>query len=229
MKTSHDGSKPSKTHTIKAGELILSPHSRNGDHHEKQLTQITSKWAHPKNHEENTMPPQADDILLGQRGAQMSDVCNGSFSLGHVSEEINLNSSEKIPHQDSNANRNKDRVLKKSSAVQKVRNEPKDSPSKDVFLFWANKVSNSSKGSRTFPKLLQKSSVTAGNSSPALLPQEGLSLKEENQTEKPQRKTRRDLFSDTNVFSHIDTHVLHVSQQVGPAVPQQTHVLIFNF
>jgi len=44
--------------------------------------------------------------------------------------------------------------------VQKVRDEPKDSPSKDVFSFWANKVNNSSKGT-TFPKLLQKSFVTA--------------------------------------------------------------------
>lgn len=228
MKTIHDEAEPSKTHTIKARELILSPHSRNGNHHEKQPTQITSKWAHPKNHEENLMPSQADDILPGQRAAHMSDVCNGNFSLGQVSEEINLNSSEKIPHQDSNANRSKNRVSKKVSAVQKVRDEPKDSPSKDVFSFWANKVNNSSKGT-TFPKLLQKSFVTAGKSPPALLPPKRLSLEEENQTEKPQRKTRRDLFSDTEVFSHVDTHVLHVSQQVGPAVPQQTHVLIFNF
>ncbi|OXB75835.1 UNVERIFIED_CONTAM: hypothetical protein H355_009468 [Colinus virginianus] len=213
MKTSHDGAQPSKSHTIKARELILSPHSRNRDHREKQPTHITSRWAQPKNHKENTMPSHADDILPGQRGAQRSDVCNGNFTLGHVSEDTNLNSSEKLPHQDNNANRDKDGVLKKVSAVQKVRDECKDSPSKDVFLFWANKVNNSRKET-TFQKLLQKSSVTAGNSSPALLSQEKHNLAEENQTEKPQRKTRRDLFSDTKVFRHVDTHVLQVSQQL---------------
>ncbi|XP_065592050.1 kyphoscoliosis peptidase-like [Cyrtonyx montezumae] len=215
MKTSHDGAQPSKSHTIKARELILSPHSRNRDHHEKQPTHITSRWTHPKNHEENTMPSHADDILPGQRGAQRSDVCNGNFTLGHVSEDTNLISSEKHPHRDNNANRDKDGVLKKVSAVQKVRDERKESPSKGVFMFWANKVNNSRKET-TFQKLLQKSPVTAGNSSPALLSRERLSLEEENQTEKLQRKTRRDLFSDTEVFRRVDTHVLQVSQQLKP-------------
>lgn len=158
-------------------------------------------------------------MLPGWREAQMSDVCNGNFPLEHVSGEISCKTSEKLPHQVTNTNRNKEGVLEKVSTTQKVRDEPKDSPSKAVFTFWANKV-NSSK-TTAFQKLLQKSSVSAGSCSPAILPVEGVSsLQEEKQATNPQRKTRRDLFSDSNVFSHVDTHVLHVSQQVGPGVLQ---------
>lgn len=150
----------------------------------------------------------------------MSDVCNGNFPLGHVSEEIGCKTSEKLPHQITNVNRNKEGVLKKALTTEEVGDEPKDSAFKGVFTFWANKVNNSNERA-TFQKLLQKSSVTAGSCSPALLPKEGISsLEEKKQDKNPQRKTRRDLFSDSKVFSHIDTHVQHVSQQVSPGVLQ---------
>ncbi|KAM9027432.1 kyphoscoliosis peptidase-like [Ara ararauna] len=138
----------------------------------------------------------------------MSDVCNGNFPLGHDSDEISRTTSEKLPRGVPRAN--KEGVLKEGSSAQKVRDEPKDSPSKAVFTFWADKVNNSSKNP-TF----QKPPVTAGRCSPALHPKEGLSiLTGEKQDESPQRKTRRDFFSDSKVFSHVDTHVLHVSQQL---------------
>ncbi|XP_074721527.1 kyphoscoliosis peptidase-like [Strix uralensis] len=214
MKTSYDRGKSSKSQTIKASETIPSHHSRNSNHHEKQSTQSTSRQAHPRNHGENVMPSWAENILPGWREAQMSDVCNGNFPLGHISEEISCKTSEKLPHRVTSVNRNEEGVLKKVSTTQKVRDEPKDSPSKAVFMFWANKVNSSSKTTK-FQKLLQKSSVTAGSCSPALLPKEGLSsLGEEKQAKIPQRKTRRDLFSDLQVFSYIDTHVLQVSQQL---------------
>lgn len=147
----------------------------------------------------------------------MSDVCNGNFPLGHGSDEISCPTSEQLPHGVADAN--KEGVLKKGSTTQKVRDEPKDSPSKEVFTFWANKVNNSSKNP-TF----QKSPVSAGRCSPALHPKEGLSiLGGEKQAKSHQRKTRRDFFSDSKVFSHVDTHVLHVSQQVGPGVLQHEH------
>ncbi|XP_075606791.1 kyphoscoliosis peptidase-like [Balearica regulorum gibbericeps] len=153
-------------------------------------------------------------MLPGWREAQMSDVCNGNFPVEHVSGQISCKTSEKLPHQVTSTNRNKEGVLKKVSTTQKVRDEPKDSPSKAVFTFWANKVNNSSK-TTAFQNLLQKSSVSAGSCSPAILPVEGVSsLEEEKQAANPQRKTRRDLFSDSKVFSHVDTHVLHVSQQL---------------
>lgn len=219
MKTSYDRGKSSKSQTIKANEPIPSHCSRNGNHHEKQTTQSTSRQAHPRNKGENVMPSQAENILPGWREAQMSDVCNGNFPLGHVSEGISCKTSEKLPHRVTNMNRNKERVLKKVSTTQKVRDEPEDSPSKAVFTFWANKVNNSSERA-TFQKLLQKS-MTVGSCSPALLPEEGLnSLEEEKQAKNPQRKTRRELFTDSKVFSHVDTHVLHVSQQVGLGVLQ---------
>ncbi|XP_059673760.1 kyphoscoliosis peptidase-like [Gavia stellata] len=214
MKTSYERGKSSKSQTIKANEPIPSHRSRNGNHHEKQTTQSTSRRVHPRSHRENVMPSRAENILPGWREAQMSDVCNGNFPLGHVSEAISCKTSEKVPHRVTNVNRNKEGVLKKVSTTQKVRNEPEDSPSKAVFTFWANKVNNSSQ--RTpLQKLLQKPSVTAGSCSPAPLPKDGLSsLEEEKQAKNPRRKTRRDLFSDSKVFSHVDTHVLHVSQQL---------------
>ncbi|XP_063192060.1 kyphoscoliosis peptidase-like isoform X2 [Chroicocephalus ridibundus] len=214
MKTSYDRSKSSKSQAIKADERIPSHGSRSGNCHEKQTTQSTLRQAHPRNHGEKAMPSQEENILPDWREAQMSDVCNGNVSLGHVSEVICYKTSEKLPHQVTNVNRNKEGVLKKVSTTEEVRVEPEDSPSKRVFTFWANKVNSSNKRA-TFQKLLQKSSVTAGSCSPALLPEEGLSSLEEKQQDKnPQRKTRRDLFSDSKVFSHIDTHVLHVSQQL---------------
>lgn len=150
----------------------------------------------------------------------MSDVCNGNFPLGHISEEISCKTSEKLPHRATNENRNEGEVLKKVSTTQKLRDEPKDSPSKAVFMFWANKVNNSSK-TTTVQKLLRKSPVAAGSCSQTLLPKEGLGgFEEKTQAKNPQRKTRRDLFSDSEVFSHVDTHVLHVSQQVGPGFLQ---------
>lgn len=156
----------------------------------------------------------------------MSDVCNGNFPLEHVSEETGYKTSEKLSHQVTNVNRNKEGGLKKVPTTQKVRGEPKDSTSKAVFAFWANKVNNSSK-TTTFQKPLQKSSMTARSSFPALLPKEELSsLKEEKQAKKSQRKTRRHLFSDSKVFSHVDAHVLHVSQQVGPGVLQQEQMVL---
>ncbi|XP_069712723.1 kyphoscoliosis peptidase-like [Phaenicophaeus curvirostris] len=212
MKTSYDRGKSTKSQTIKAKELIPSHSSRNGNHHEKQTTQSTLRWVHPKNHEETMMTSWAENISPGWEEAQMSDVCNGDFPLGHISEEIGCKTSEKLPHQATNTNRNKKQVLKEISATQEVREEPKASPSKGVFAFWAEKVNSSSE--RTFQKLLQKSSVIVSSSSPALLPKEGLNSLEEKQTKNPQRKTRRDLFSDSKVFSHVDTHVLHVSQQL---------------
>lgn len=221
MKTSYDRGKSSKSQTIKANETIPSHRSRNGNQHEKQTAQSTSRRAHPRNHGENAMPCQAENILPGWREAQMSDVCNGNFPLGHISGEISCKTSEKFPHRVTNMNRNEEGVVEKVSATQKVRGEPKDSPSKAVFTFWANKVNSSSSKTTAFQKLLQKSPLTAGSCSPALLPKEGLrSLEEEKQVQNPQRKTRRDLFSDSKVFSHVDTHVLHVSQQVGPGVLQ---------
>ncbi|XP_074760363.1 kyphoscoliosis peptidase-like [Athene noctua] len=214
MKTSYDRGKSSKSQTIKASETIPSHHSRNGNRHEKQSTQSTSRQAHPRNRGENVMPSWAENILPGWREAQMSDVCNGNFPLGHISEEISCKTSENLPHRVTSMNRSKKGMLKKDSTTQKVRDEPKDSPSKAVFMFWANKVNNSSKTTK-FQKLLQKSSVTGGSCSPSLLPKEGLSsLRGEKQVKIPQRKTRRDLFSDLQVFSYIDTHVLHVSQQL---------------
>jgi len=168
------------------------------------------------------MPSQTENILPGWGEGQMSDVCNGNFPLGHISEEISCKTSEKLPHRVTKVNRSKEGVLKEISATQKARDEPKESASKAVFLFWANKV-NSSK-TTAFQKLLQKSSVTAESCSPALLLEEGLSsLEEEKRAKNVQRKTRRDLFSDSKVFSHVDRHVLHVSQQVGPGVLQEQH------
>lgn len=229
MKTSHDRGKSSKSHTAKANEPVLSPHSRNSSHHEKQPTRGPERWAHPRSHKENTMPPPAGDTVPGQRGAQTSDVCNGNLSLGHVPEEISPETPEKLPRRDTKRNRSKDGVLKNIAATQKVRDEPKVSPSRDIFLFWANKVNGSGQGA-AFHKALQKSSMTPGSCSPALLPTEGPSSSEEEKpAENPQRKTRRDLFSDSKVFSHVDAHVLHVSQQVGPGVPQQVRVLTFSF
>lgn len=150
----------------------------------------------------------------------MSDVRNGNFPLGRVSEETAYKTSLKLSHQVTSVDRNKEGVLKKVPTTQKVRDEPKDSPSKAVFTFWANKVNNGSK-TTAFQELLQKSSMTARSSFPALLPNKELSsLEEEKQAKKTRRKTRRDLFSDSKVFSHVDAHVLHVSQQVGPGVLQ---------
>lgn len=150
----------------------------------------------------------------------MSDVCNGNFPLGHVSKEIICKTSEKRSHRVTNVNRKEEGVLKKVSTTKKVKDGPEDSPSKAIFTFWANKV-NSSNERATFQKVLQKASMTAGSCSPSLLPEEGLSdLEEEKQAKNPQRKTRRALFSDSKIFSHVDTHVLHVSQQVGPGVLQ---------
>ncbi|KAK2536528.1 kyphoscoliosis peptidase-like protein [Columba livia] len=215
MKTSYDRDKSSKSQTIKANETIPSHRPKNANHHEKQTTQSVSK-AHPRNHRENAMQSRAENVLPGWRGAQMSDVCNGNFALEHVSEETGYKTSEKLSHQVTNVNRNKEGGLKKVPTTQKVKDEPKDSTSKAVFTFWANKVNNSSK-TTTFQKPLQKSSMTARSSFPALLPNEALSsLKEEKQAKKSQRKTRRHLFSDSNVFSHVDAHVLHVSQQLKP-------------
>lgn len=227
MKTSHDRDKSSKSHTAKASEPVLSPHSRNGSHHEKQPTRSPGRWTHPRSHKENEMPPPAGDTVPGQRGAQTSDVCNGNLSLGHVSQDINPETSKKLPRRDTKRNRNEDGVLKNIPTAQKVRDEPKDSPSRDVFLFWANKVNGSGQGA-TFHKVLQKSSMTSGSVSPALLPKEG-PWEEEKSAKNPPRKTRRDLFSDSKVFSHVDAHVLHMSQQVGAGVPLQVRVLPFSF
>ncbi|XP_014822228.1 PREDICTED: kyphoscoliosis peptidase-like [Calidris pugnax] len=214
MKTSYDRGKSSKPQAIKSNEPIPSLHSTNGSHHEKQTTQSTLRQALPRNHGENVMPSRAENTLPGWREAHMSDVCNGNFSLGHISEEVGCKTSEKLPHQMTSVNRNKERVLKKVSTTEEVRDKPKDSPSRGLFTFWENKVNNSNT-KNTFKKPLQKLSVTAGSCSPALLPKEGLSSLEEKQLAKnPRRKTRRDLFSDSKVFSHVDTHVLQVSQQL---------------
>ncbi|XP_062431008.1 kyphoscoliosis peptidase-like isoform X2 [Rhea pennata] len=182
---------------------------------EKQPTQSTLRWAHHKNHRENVMPAHADSIMPRWRETQPSDVCNGNFSLGRTSEQIDRKTPEELLHRVTSANgKLKQGTLKKVSTVQRVKHELKDSPSKDVFLFWANKVNNGSKKA-TFQKLLQKSSVTVENCSPVLFSKEGLgSLKERKQAKNPQRKTRSDLFPDSEVFSHVDTHVLCVSQQM---------------
>uniref|UniRef100_A0A8B9P4L2 Transglutaminase-like domain-containing protein n=1 Tax=Apteryx owenii TaxID=8824 RepID=A0A8B9P4L2_APTOW len=215
MKTSRDGGKSSKPQTIKQMNQFSPVTSGMPTTMEKQPTQSTWRRAHRKDHRENVMPTHADSILPGRRGAQPSDVCNGSFPLERASEQIGRKTPEELLHRVTNANgKHKESALKKVSTMQRVRDEPKDSPSKDVFLFWANKINNSSKKA-TFQKLLQNSSVTVESRSPVLFSKEGLSsLKERKQAKNAQRKTRRDLFPDSEVFSHIDTHVLHVSQQM---------------
>ncbi|KYO29539.1 kyphoscoliosis peptidase [Alligator mississippiensis] len=113
-------------------------------------------------------------------------------------------------------------MLKDPVATQSIKDAPKGSPTKNIFLFWANKADGSSKATPRTPIVQKAPEKTHGqikSRSQLSVSKAGLDgVKGEkpwsDAAETAQKKTRKDLYPDPKVFSHIDAHVLRASEQI---------------
>ncbi|CAM4664568.1 unnamed protein product [Lepidochelys kempii] len=211
MKMDCDSGKSFKPQGVKVSKSMstICSSSSNANCHESHPIQGPARQAQGRNHSEK-LSPSPDIMSAAARESQISDFYNGNVALGCPSD-----TSEKFHQRVAKESRwNGETTPKEIMATKRIANAPKDSPIKRTFLFGENKIDNGSKMS------LKKSTVHK-------LPEKGCSLlavsregpdglREETQawSSVTQRKKRRDLFPDSKVFSHIDAHVLRVSEQI---------------
>ncbi|XP_074848327.1 kyphoscoliosis peptidase-like isoform X2 [Carettochelys insculpta] len=184
--------------------------------HEKHRIQGPARETHGKNHSEKLAPSHEamKSAVAGEN--QMSDFYNGNVFLG-CPFNVTKNLCQRVAE---DSKWTGETTPKENMATKNVDNAPKDSPIPRIFLFGENKVGKGSKMSVkncTFHQTPEKTPVQMESCSPIATSREGkdvLSKERQALSSVNQRKTRRDLFPDSKVFSHIDAHVLHVGEQI---------------
>ncbi|XP_061438940.1 uncharacterized protein LOC133363690 [Rhineura floridana] len=187
----------------------------------------TNKLSHANSskYREKITSPQEGTILSAARESEVTDICNGNIPKGgSPSEALHgwplVNPCQKLPKGNgrSKPHRHFDQQPKEISPTKFTQ---KDFPGKDIFLFWAKKVGDSNtvtpwtKSSKKPLEPQRPSSDSHCNISN----EEAEGLKGGcwspcTSPETLQRKRRRDLFPDLEIFRQLDAHVLHVSEQL---------------
>nr|XP_014437094.1 kyphoscoliosis peptidase-like [Pelodiscus sinensis] len=214
MKMDYDRDKSSKPPGVKMSKSvpIICASSGNANCHDTRPTQGPARQVQGRNRSDKLAPSQE----AVARESQGSDFYNGNVALGcpsDASENLHATAAEE-------SRRNGGSVPKETWATKSIINAPMALPITHVFPYEENKVGNGSKvtvKNCTFHTPPEKSPARMGGGSPLDLSRERMdSLRKERQAppNTKQRKTRRDLFQDSNVFHHIDAHVLRVSEQI---------------
>ncbi|XP_034957065.2 kyphoscoliosis peptidase-like [Zootoca vivipara] len=163
-----------------------------------------------------------DAISSTARESQMTDICNGNFPKGgRPSEALRswslVTSCQKLPG-GNGGNKQLRHFGQRCKEIPPAKITQQGFPSKDVFLFWAKKAgdgnevapwrSGSPKAHQVQEMMDQRCEEQEAEDS------KGRCWSPPNSPETTQRKRRRDLFPDSEVFRQLDAHVLHVSEQL---------------
>ncbi|KAL8206551.1 UNVERIFIED_CONTAM: hypothetical protein K2H54_008842 [Gekko kuhli] len=168
-------------------------------------------------------------MLADAREMEMMDICNGNILKAGSSSEA-LSSSPLMDHFQrlSGENRRNKRLghvgqQPKEASTKTTKSNQKDCPNKDIFLFWAQKADETSKGDTGSldskkppkqPRLEERSPIRASKERVENSKQGTQSSPRSPGT--TQKVTRKDLFPNSDVFRQLDAHVLRVSEQLKP-------------
>ncbi|XP_067389708.1 kyphoscoliosis peptidase-like [Emydura macquarii macquarii] len=225
MKMDCDRGKPSKPQDVNVSQSVptICSASGNANCHKNHPIKGPVRQAQGRNQSQKPARSHEDIMSVAGKESQRSDFYNGNVVLQCTSGDFDYHASEKLHQRVVEESRQNGKAIPKEiMATKSIADTPKDSPIKRVFLSGEKKVGRGSKTTlkkSTFHKPLEKTPVQMEGCSPLSISREGPDgLRRERQalSSITQRKTRRDLFPDSKVFSHIDAHVLRVSEQMKP-------------
>ncbi|XP_029449815.1 kyphoscoliosis peptidase-like isoform X3 [Rhinatrema bivittatum] len=204
-------------------------------------TKCITAGSHFKDHSENHTQSHEDIHPSLTTDTNILDFCNGNMtnSPGDMPKVFNQNTLGKL-HQTVTQQNQKNGTAGNYASLPKI---PKNIPEtkeladaqatiskRTLFQFWASKVDSSSCFSEKQPdsnRSLERVRTHSPNSavdkaSSSFLPSttcktNKLAEKEQiiaQQTKAVSRKTKRELFADSKDFAHVDSHILHASEQV---------------
>nr|XP_020632994.1 kyphoscoliosis peptidase-like [Pogona vitticeps] len=194
-------------------------------------------------HHKGEVTTSRGEALLSTTGeTQMTDICNGNAPQeGNLSEDlqgwsVGSPSQKRLGSHSGNKRRGQFSRQPKDTLLSKTTTEsPQAFPCNDIFLFWAKKVDDSKSkvpsralgSQRPLKKRPWTASSRCGLSEEGREGVKGKGWPPSLCPEMKERKTRRELFPDSEVFRQLDAHVLHVSEQLNPKRgPLSTEALV---